>query len=45
VDESNRLGTYEAVITDGKKKIAFFTGTVYKTSKDLVAKFQVKNEK
>jgi len=36
VDESNRLGTYEVVITNGDKKIAFFTGTVYKTSKNVI---------
>ncbi len=36
VDESNRLGTYEVVIANGKKKIAFFTGTVYKTKKDVI---------
>jgi len=36
VDESNRLGTYEVVITNGEKKIAFFTGTVYKTKKDVI---------
>ena len=45
IDESNRLGTYEVVVTNGEKKIAFFTGTVYKTSKDLVAKFQVPGSK
>jgi len=37
VDESNRLGTYEIVIKSGEKKIAFFTGTVYKTSKDVIS--------
>ena len=36
IDESNRLGTYEVVITNGEKKIAFFTGTVYKTKKDVI---------
>jgi acyl-CoA thioesterase len=36
VDESNRLGTYEVVITNGEKKIAFFTGTVYKTKRDVI---------
>ena len=38
VDESNRLGTYEVIITNGEKKIAFFTGTVYKTKKDVIDK-------
>jgi len=37
VDESNRLGTYEVIITNGEKKIAFFTGTVYKTSRDVLS--------
>ncbi|ACM93191.1 phenylacetic acid degradation protein PaaI [Nautilia profundicola AmH] len=36
VDESNRLGTYEVIITNGEKKIAFFTGTVYKTKRDVL---------
>ena len=36
VDESNRLGTYEVVVTNGEKKIAFFTGTVYKTKVDVI---------
>ena len=38
VDESNRLGTYEIVITNKNKKIALFTGTVYKTKKDVLEK-------
>jgi len=36
VDESNKLGTYEVVVTNKDKKIAFFTGTVYKTGREIV---------
>jgi acyl-CoA thioesterase len=35
VDESNRLGTYEVIISCRDKKIAFFSGTVYKTKKNI----------
>ncbi|NPA87639.1 PaaI family thioesterase [Caminibacter pacificus] len=35
VDESNRLATYEVIVKTEDKKIAFFTGTVYKTKKDV----------
>jgi len=36
IDESNRLGTYEVVVYTQEKKIAFFTGTVYKTKRDVL---------
>ena len=36
IDESNKLGTYEVIVTNKEKKIAFFTGTVYKTKKDVI---------
>jgi len=36
VDESNKLGTYEVKISNNEKTIAFFTGTVYKTSRDVI---------
>jgi len=36
VDESNRLATYEVVVKNGEKKAAFFTGTVYKTKRDVL---------
>ncbi|WP_457560605.1 PaaI family thioesterase [Caminibacter sp.] len=35
VEESNKLGTYEVVVKRGDKKIAFFSGTVYKTKKNI----------
>ncbi len=35
VEESNKLGTYEVIIKRDDKKIAFFSGTVYKTKKNI----------
>jgi len=36
IDESKRLGTYEVVVKSGEKKVAFFTGTVYKTKSNVL---------
>jgi acyl-CoA thioesterase len=35
IDESKRLGTYEVLIKNKDKKIAMFTGTVYKTDRNV----------
>ncbi len=35
IDESRKLGNYEVLITNRDKKIAFFTGTVYKTDSKI----------
>jgi len=35
IDESKKLGTYEVIVYTEEKNIAFFTGTAYKTKRNV----------